>query len=114
MESLAGSWEDRIYDSRGKIVKTDAVTLSEEGDQITGEIRRTTPENQAHRRWKLVGKVIDQDFLAFFWSENPGIVSHGCWNLRKTGESVLTGYYLKAGGEDLSAASAIRIDLVKV
>jgi hypothetical protein len=114
MESLAGSWEERIYDSRGNVIKRDIITLNQEGDQITGDIQRIAPGEQSQRRWKLAGKVIGRDFLAIFWSENPDVVSHGCWHLQYTSDSLFTGYYLKAGKGDLSAASAVRIDLVRV
>ncbi|UCG38010.1 MAG: hypothetical protein JSV00_07350 [bacterium] len=114
MGYLDGLWEDRIYDERGDIVKRDVITLTQEGEEITGQIQRIYPQDQARRRWNLMGKLLGNDFMAIFWSDLPDIRSHGCWHLRLTSESLFSGYYLKTDEEDISSTRPVRLDLVRL
>jgi hypothetical protein len=113
MDLITGTWEDRIYDSEGEVIKSDVITLRQVGQEIAGNIRREYPAEQGHRRWEIAGKLIGEDFIAIFWSENPEIISHGCWQLRRENESLYTGYYLKTDAGDLLSADPVRFDLVR-
>ena len=113
MEFITGTWEDRIYDPEGEVVKSDIITLRQVGEEIAGSIRREYPVEQAHRRWEISGKVLGKDFIAIFWSENPEITSHGCWHLRRRSESLFTGYYLKTDAGDLVSQTPVRLDLIR-
>jgi hypothetical protein len=114
MEPMTGVWEDRIYDGKGDVVKTDIVELEQRGTEVTGTIRRKVPAGQEHRRWTLSGKVFDSTFIAIFWSGNPGITSHGCWYLDYSSDTQLTGYYLKMDGDSSRPVVPTRIDLVRI
>ena len=114
MEPMTGVWEDRIYDGKGDVVKTDIVELEQIGTEVTGTISRKVPNEQEHRRWTLSGKALDSTFIAIFWSGNPGITSHGCWYLEYTSNTQLTGYYLKRDGDSKKPVAPIRIDLVRI
>jgi len=113
MEPMTGVWEDRIYDGKGDVVKIDIVELEQNGTEVTGTIRRKVPGEQEHRRWTISGKVFDNTFIAIFWSDNPGITSHGCWNLEHTSDTQLTGYYLKIDRDSSKTVAPIRIDLLR-
>ncbi|MDF1535144.1 MAG: hypothetical protein P1S46_01410 [bacterium] len=101
------------HHEKGNIIKSDIVVLEQNGAEVTGTIRRKVPGEQGHRRWSLSGKVLDRTFLAIFWSDNPGIASHGCWYLEPTNDSLLTGYYLKMEGAGKKPVAPIRIDLLR-
>lgn len=111
MEFITGTWENRIYDPEGEVVKSDIVTIRQVGEEIAGNIRREHPPEQAHRKWELSGKVIGKDFIAIFWSDNPEITSHGCWHLRQQNDSLYSGYYFKTDTADLLSAKPVRMDL---
>ncbi|MGD8352569.1 MAG: hypothetical protein PVJ01_00265 [Pseudomonadota bacterium] len=113
MDLLTGTWEDRIYDPEGEVIKSDIITLRQVGEEIAGTIRREYPAEQAHRKWEISGKVVGKDFIAIFWSENPEITSHGCWHLHRENDSLFTGYYMKTDAGDLLSAKPVRLDLAK-
>jgi hypothetical protein len=111
MKPMTGTWEDRIYDETGDVVKSDIVELEQSGTEVTGTIRRKVPGDQDSRRWSLSGRILDGVFLAIFWSDNPGAASYGCWYLEPTNDSLLTGYYIKMEGSSERPPKPIRIDL---
>ncbi len=113
MDLITGTWEDRIYDLEGKVIKSDVITLRQVGQEIAGNIRRENPAEQAHRRWEIAGKVLGEDFIAIFWSDNPEITSHGCWHLRRENDSLYSGYYMKTDAGDLLTANPVRFDLIR-
>ncbi len=113
MEFITGTWEDRIYDPEGEVVKSDIITIRQVGEEIAGNIRREHPPEQAHRKWEISGKVIGKDFIAIFWSDNPEITSHGCWHLRREHEDLYSGYYMKTDAGDLLSSKPVRLDLVR-
>ncbi len=113
MDLITGTWEDRIYDPEGEVIKSDIITLRQVGEEIAGNIRREFPTEQAHRKWEISGKVVGKDFIAIFWSDNPEITSHGCWHLRRQNDSLFSGYYMKTDAGDLLSATPVRLDLVK-
>ena len=111
MEPMTGLWEDRIYDEKGNVVKSDIVELEQSGTEVTGTITRKVPDEQDHRRWSLSGRILDGVFLAIFWSDDPGTASYGCWYLEPTNDSLLTGHYIKMEGSSEMLLKPIRIDL---
>lgn len=113
MEKLTGVWENRIFGDRGKFTKKDNVELSQQGDLVTGRISRSLPPDQAHRRWKLVGKLVGNSFVAAFWSDNPDIVSFGAWFLERTGDAFLSGHYLKLDRLTPGPLVPVKIEMVK-
>ena len=113
MDLITGTWEDRIYNPDGEVVKSDVITLRQVGQEIAGNIRREYPAEQSHRRWEISGKVIGKDFIAVFWSDNPEITSHGCWSLRRETDSLYSGYYMKTGSGDFLSGNQVRMDLVR-
>ena len=113
MDLITGTWEDRIYDPEGEVIKSDIITLRQVGEEIAGNIRREFPTEQAHRKWEISGKVVGKDFIAIFWSDNPEITSHGCWHLRRQNDSLFSGYYMKTDAGDLPSAKPVRLDLVR-
>jgi hypothetical protein len=113
MDLITGTWNGRIYDAGSKIVKSDVITLRQVGQEIAGNIRRESPTEQAHRRWEIAGKVIGEDFIAIFWSDNPEITSHGCWHVRRENDSLFSGYYMKTDAGDFPSANPVRLDLVR-
>lgn len=113
MDLITGTWEGRIYDPEGEVIKSDVITLRQVGQEIAGNIRREYPAEQTHRRWEIAGKLIGKDFIAIFWSDNREIISHGCWHVRRESDSLYTGYYLKTDAGDMPGADPVRLDLVK-
>jgi hypothetical protein len=113
MDLITGTWTDRIYDPEGEVIKSDVITLRQVGLEIAGNIRREYPVDQAHRKWEIAGKLIDKDFIAIFWSDNPEITSHGCWQLRREDDSLYSGYYMKTDAGDMPSAIPVRLDLVR-
>ena len=113
MDLLTGTWTDRIYDPEGEVIKSDVITLRQVGEEIAGNIRREYPVDQSYRKWEIAGKLVGEDFIAIFWSDNPEITSHGCWHLKRENDSLYIGYYLKMDAGDLPSAKTVRIDLVK-
>jgi len=113
MDLITGTWEDRIYDPEGAVIKSDVITLRQVGEEIAGSIRREFPAEQAHRKWEIAGKLIGSDFIAIFWSRNPEVTSHGCWHLRRENEALYSGFYMKTDAGDLLSARPVRMDLVK-
>ncbi len=113
MDLITGTWEDRIYNPEGEVIKSDVITLRQVGQEIAGNIHRENPIDQSHRRWEIAGKVIDKDFIAIFWSDNPETTSNGCWHVRRENDSLYSGYYMKTDAGDLLTANPVRIDLVR-
>lgn len=113
MHLITGTWEGKIYDPEGAVIKSDVITLRQVGEEIAGNIRREYPAEQAHRRWEIAGKVIGKDFISIFWSDNPETTSHGCWHLRRENDSLFTGYYMKTDTGDLLTANPVRLNLVR-
>ena len=113
MDLITGTWTDRIYDPDGDVVKSDVITLRQVGQEIAGNIRREYPADQTHRRWEISGKIIGKDFIAIFWSNNPEIISHGCWSLRRETDSLYCGYYMKTDSGDFLTGNQVRMDLVR-
>jgi hypothetical protein len=113
MDLITGTWESRIYDPEGEVIKSDVITLRQVGQEMARNIRRESPAEQAHRIWELAGKVIGKDFIAIFWSDDPEITSHGCWHVRRENDSLFSGYYMKTDAGDFPSANPVRLDLVR-
>ena len=113
MEKLTGVWEDRIFGDSGEVSKRDAVDLSQQGDLVTGRIRRIFPGDQSHRRWKLVGKLVGNTFAAVFWSDNPDRASFGAWLLERSTDDFLSGHYMKLDRATRDVIVPVKIEMVK-
>lgn len=90
-----GEWHAEILDAQGTVQKVDRYVFRHSGEIIQGEIQRMNPEAQAHRRWRLYGRLRGRDFFAIFWSTDPKVLSYGCWYLHQVSDFAFEGNYLR-------------------
>ncbi|MGQ0595608.1 MAG: hypothetical protein ACT4QB_24125 [Gammaproteobacteria bacterium] len=93
--AYTGTWRGETFDESGTVEKTDEYQFRHRGDLIQGDIRRLSPQDQAHRRWKMYGRLRGRDFFAIFWSTDQNVLSYGSWYLHQTGDFEFDGYYLR-------------------
>jgi hypothetical protein len=93
--AYTGHWRAELLDAQGAVEKVDRYTFRHSGEIVQGEIERMTPVAQAHRRWRLYGRVRGRDFFAIFWSTDPKVLSYGCWYLHQVSDFESEGNYLR-------------------
>ena len=111
--AFTGKWENHIYNENGEIIKRDSLNVKQRGDLIHGFIKRFQPEDQSHRKWKMIGRIRGKDFFAIFWSRDPSIISYGCWYVHQKSDFRFEGYYLKFHEKSKYRIKPIRLDFVR-
>ena len=93
----SGLWEDIIpAKSDGTPEKHDEFKIkhNKRTNTISGEVKRTFPQHQTARNWKMNGVIHDGYFIASFWHEGPQ-KSNGCIYAKLTEDNRYDGYYLE-------------------
>ncbi len=95
--AFTGRWSQNIYNPAKpeELTKVDLVSVRHNGDTITADIRRTTPEEQKDRSWRFVGRFTNGQIYGHFYSKNLGDPSYGTIPLRQRERGCFQGFYLK-------------------
>lgn len=110
---FSGKWKGSLYDETGSnIVKVDRYKIKQRGNVLLGKIVRISPLEQCHRKWSFIGRIVGNDFIAIFWSNDRGVFSYGCWLMQLKSDFMFSGYYLRPAFEKLPIVP-IKIDLQK-
>ena len=110
---FSGIWENHIYDDSGNVIKRDELIVKQNDETLSGDIKRLEPQDQAHRKWKMFGKVRGANLFAIFWSTNTSITSYGCWFVHQKSDFLYEGYYLKLDEATRLKVKPIRLDFVR-
>lgn len=113
-----GDWYDCIYDDDGNLLKRDVLRLRNfpSTSSVSGSIRGEFPyEKRAHRKWKLKGRIIGNDFIAHFWSAQKGVHSYGAWLLHQHGDAdyMFRGKYLKWDDKNNLPPNSVKLMVVR-
>jgi hypothetical protein len=112
--SYAGYWEAEVVDEQGGIIRKDSIRLQHSGAKVRGRIRRTFPENQKHRQWKLAGRIEGKDFFATYWSSVHTDQSYGAFYLHQISDDLFTGNYLRLSRADHGKVDTIPIKFFRM
>lgn len=96
---LTGTWLQIINDEG--IEKQDEVFCRQVGDNLSGTIKRTQPDDQSQKRWKFIGRIHGEKVFIIFWSANPRVNpdSYGTIQFHVKSDVELHGLYVKAVNE---------------
>lgn len=94
--SLTGTWEQLIYDDAGQVEKRDIVNCKHYGEEVSGIVRRRSPEADQYKEWRFRGKFRGVLFFGIFWTtdERRNPRSYGTYQLYRSGEN-LEGFYVR-------------------
>ena len=107
-----GTWEDKIYNSEGIIVKRDRWICRQRGEEVFGIIVRVFPNDQRHRQWLFLGRIRSNNLFGLYWSKDPSIPSFGSVYLHQSHDFKFRGHYLKFE-DDIGDVGPVRIDLFR-
>lgn len=76
---FSGKWINRLYNKDDNIIKKDIIQIkhNKKTGWIHGKVKRTYPEKEESKNWKVIGLLMGKDIICLIWS-TQSFVSLNC------------------------------------